>query len=156
MKVILIGHDFDFSAGDGISRYSSEIYKGVRKSAEVETIEVGRTPRPLRALRMVKAKNADIVHLMYPDVSRVNTGRAKMVVMWHDNRLFTKYAAESQHRYKPKLSERFGVAKWIIRNWAIGNYVKSSAIICNSSQTLDELKEFVREGIKDLTDKFVS
>src|SRR5271157_5991833 len=139
MKVIMVGHDFDFSAGDGISRYSFEVCKGVRKRVEVETVEVGRMPRPLRALRTVDARDADIVHLMYPDVSNVNIGNARMVVMWHDNRVFTKYAAESQHRSRPKLAERLGIAKWVIGNWAIGNYVKSSAIICNSSQTLREL-----------------
>jgi glycosyltransferase involved in cell wall biosynthesis len=142
MKVIMVGHDFDFSAGDGISRYSFEVFKGVRKRADVETIEVGGTPRPLRALRTIDARGADIVHLMYPDVSRVNIGRARMVIMWHDNRVFTKYASESQHRSKPKLAERLGIAKWIIRNLAVGNYVKSSAIICNSSQTLGELREY--------------
>lgn len=142
MKVTMVGHDFDFSAGDGISRYSSEIYRGVRKRAEVRTVSVGGLPRSLRVLRTVSAKGADIVHLMYPDVAKVNTGKAKMVVMWHDNRLFTKYAAESQHRSEPKLSERLGIARWIIRGWATGNYLKSSAIICNSSQTLRELKEY--------------
>ncbi len=65
-----------------------------------------------------------------------------MVIMWHDNRVFTKYAAESQHRSKPKLAERLGIAKWIIGNWAVGNYVQSSAIICNSSQTLSGLKDY--------------
>ena len=54
-------------------------------------------PRPLRAIRDgIDARGADIVHLMYPDVSRVNIGRAGMVIMWHDNRVFTKYASETQ------------------------------------------------------------
>ncbi len=142
MKVTMVGHDFDFSAGDGISRYSFEVSKGMRKRASVETVAVGGIPRPLRALRTVDARGADIVHLMYPDVSRVNIGRGRMVIMWHDNRVFTKYASESQHRSKPKLAERLGIAKWIIQNIAAGNYVKSSAIICNSSQTLAELREY--------------
>jgi glycosyltransferase involved in cell wall biosynthesis len=142
MKVIMVGHDFNFSAGDGISRYSFEVSKGVRKRASVETVAVGGTPRPLRALRTVDARGADIVHLMYPDVSRVNIGRGRMVIMWHDNRVFTKYASETQHRSKPKLAERLGIARWIIQNIAVGNYVKSSAVICNSSQTLGELREY--------------
>jgi glycosyltransferase involved in cell wall biosynthesis len=142
MKVIMVGHDFDFSAGDGISRYSSEIYRGVDRRAEVRTISVGNLPRSLRVLRTVNARGADIVHLMYPDVAKVDKGKAKMVVMWHDNRVFSKYAADSQHRSEPTLSERFGIAKWIVRKWATANYLKSSAIICNSSQTLSELRTY--------------
>jgi glycosyltransferase involved in cell wall biosynthesis len=150
MKVIMVGHDFDFSAGDGISRYSSEIYKGVREKAEVRTISVGGLPRSLRILRVIKARDADIVHLMYPDVAKVSIGRSRMVIMWHDNRVFSKYSEGSQHRSAPKLAERFGIAKWIIRKWTTGNYIKSSAIICNSSQTLDELREHFRaEGLYD-------
>lgn len=144
MKVLLVGHDFDFSAGDGISRYSYHMLNGLRKHADVDTVAIGKTPRPMRALFNVKAKDAEIVHLMYPDVANVDKGDAKMVVMWHDMRLFSKYEAGSQARYQPKLSERFNIANSLIRKWTLGNYASSNAEVCNSSQTVKELKKNLR------------
>ncbi len=144
MKVLLVGHDFDFSAGDGISRYSYELYNGLRKLADVRTIATGKTPRPVRAFFNIKARDADIVHLMYPDVANIDKGKAKMAIMWHDMRLFTKYDEERQARSKPKLSERFNVASSMIRRWALSNYSSSDANLCNSTQTLAELKAHVR------------
>jgi len=141
MRVLMVGHDFDFSAGDGISRYSFEIYKGIRKYADVKTIATGRLPRPVRALMKINARNVDIVHLMYPDAARVDKGKARMLIMWHDLRLFSKYSAESQYRYKPRLSERLNIASSLIRKWGYENYASSDADLFNSSQTMNELKD---------------
>lgn len=138
----MVGHDFDFSAGDGISRYSFEIYNGIRKYADVKTIATGRLPRPVRALMKINAKNFDIVHLMYPDAARVDKGNARMLIMWHDLRLFSKYSAESQYRYKPRLSERLNIANSLIRKWGYENYASSDADLFNSSQTMNELKDY--------------
>ncbi len=139
-----MGHDFDFSAGDGISRYSYELYNGLKERVELRTIATGKTPRPLRALFNINAKDADIVHLMYPDVANIGKGDAKMVIMWHDMRLFSKYEEESQARATPRLAERFNVASSMIRKWALSNYAGSDANVCNSSQTLGELKDYMR------------
>lgn len=144
MRVLLVGHDFDLSANDGISRYSYEIYNGLRKHADVTTMSTGRLPRPVRALFSVKPKNADIVHLMYPDVAKVYKKNAKMVVTWHDLRLFNKYESQSQARYKPKLSERFNIASSLIRKWTHENYVASDALLFNSSQTFRDVKDHFR------------
>lgn len=143
MRVLMIGHDFDFSAGDGISRYSAEIYKGVSRKASTKTIATGKMPRPIRALYPLSVKDVDIVHLMYPDVMKVNKGKARMVSMWHDLRMLNKYSERSQQRYRPKLSERFGIASSIVRRWSTGNYRQSDAAIFNSSQTLKELRAYL-------------
>jgi len=142
MKVLLIGHDFDFSAGDGISRYSFELHKRLRKCADVNVIATGKIPRPLRAFLKIKAKDVDIVHLMYPDAAKVDKGSAKMFITWHDLRLFSKYSAASQYRYKPTLTERFNIAASFIKNWGFANYVASNAALTNSSQTMKEVKEY--------------
>jgi glycosyltransferase involved in cell wall biosynthesis len=144
MRVLLVGHDFDLSANDGISRYSYELYKGMKKYAEVSTVATGKLPRPVRAFSSVKVKDVDILHLMYPDVSKVYKGDAKMVVTWHDLRLFSKYETQSQARYKPKLSERFNIASSIIRKWTHENYVASDALLFNSSQTFRDVKDHFR------------
>jgi glycosyltransferase involved in cell wall biosynthesis len=141
MRVLLVGHDFDLSANDGISRYSYELYNGLKKHADVSIAATGRLPRPVRAFSSVKAKDVDIVHLMYPDVAKVYKGDAKMVVTWHDLRLFNKYESQSQARYKPKLSERFNIASSIIRKWTHENYVASDALLFNSSQTFRDVNE---------------
>jgi glycosyltransferase involved in cell wall biosynthesis len=143
MRVLLVGHDFDFSAGDGISRYSLEMYKGLRRYAEVSTIATGKLPRPARALLNINVSDADIVHLMYPDVAKVNKGKAKMVTTWHDLRMFNKYLEEGQYRVKPKLVERFNIANSIIRKWTLENYKASDGIVFNSSQTQKELKDYL-------------
>ncbi len=143
MRVLLVGHDFDFSAGDGISRYSLEMYKGLSKHADVRTIATGKLPRPARALFNINVKDADIVHLMYPDVARVNKGRAKMVTTWHDLRMFHKYLEEGQYKVKPRLIERFNIANSIIRKWTIDNYKASDGLVFNSSQTQKELKGYL-------------
>lgn len=140
MRVVLVGHDFDFSAGDAISRYSYEIYRGIKKHAEVRTIATGRLPRPVRALFSVKVKDADIVHLMYPNVARVEKGGAKMVVMWHDLRVFSKYLEQSQYRTKPKITERLNIAGSVIRRWTRENIDNTDATLYNSSQTRRELQ----------------
>ncbi len=141
MRVLLVGHDFNLSANDGISRYSYELYNGLKKHADVITMATGRLPRPVRILFSVKAKNADIVHLMYPDVAKVYKGNAKMVVTWHDLRLFNKYESQSQARYTPKISERFDIASSIIRKWTHENYIASDALLFNSSQTFRDVKD---------------
>ena len=143
MRVLLIGHDFDFSAGDGISRYSLEMYKGLSRYAEVKTIATGKLPRPARALLNISVRDADIVHLMYPDVAKVSKGKAKMVTTWHDLRMFNKYLEEGQYKVKPKLVERFNIANSIIRNWTIDNYRASDGLVFNSSQTQKELKSYL-------------
>jgi glycosyltransferase involved in cell wall biosynthesis len=142
MRVLMVGHDFDFSAGDGISRYSYEIYNGIRKHADVKTIATGRLPRPVRAFMKINARNVDIIHLMYPDAARVDKGKARMIIMWHDLRLFSKYSAESQYRYKPRISERLNIASSLIRKWGYENYLSSDADLFNSSQTMNELKDY--------------
>jgi glycosyltransferase involved in cell wall biosynthesis len=142
MRVLIVGHDFDFSAGDGISRYSYEIYNGIRKYADVRTIATGRLPRPVRAFMKIKARNVDIVHLMYPDAAKVDKGKARMLIMWHDLRLFSKYSAENQYRYKPRLSERLNIASSLIRKWGYENYLSSDADLFNSSQSMSELKDY--------------
>ncbi len=143
MKVLLVGHDFDFSSGDGISRYSLEIFKGLKKYVDVETIATGKMPRPARALFNLNVKDADIVHLMYPNVAKVNKGTAKMVVTWHDLRVFNKYLEEGQYRVQPKLVERFNIANSIIKRWTIENYKATDAIVLNSSQTQKELQAYL-------------
>lgn len=149
MKVLLVGREFDFSSGDGISRYSHEIYAEMRKHASVRALAMGERPRPIRAFVPVSANNCDIVHLMYPDVARVRKKDAKMVTMWHDLRLFTKYADVRHARYKPRFVERYGVASRVfIRRWATANYLGSDAIVANCTKTLEEVKtHFKKQGI---------
>ncbi len=148
MKVLLVGHDFDFSAGDGVSRYSYEIYKGISKYVSAKTITVGKLPRPVRAMLPITAKGYDIVHAMYPDVARIAKGGAKMVTMWHDLRMLSKYSAGTQARYKPKLSERYGIANRIIKSWVDENYLNTDALVTNSTKTLEEAVAYLKkEGI---------
>lgn len=143
MKVLLIGRDFDFSAGDGISRYSYELSRGLERHADVETISTGTMPRPMRVLfrNTIKARGVDVVHLMYPDVAMVKKESAKMAVTWHDLRPFEKYTSKGQARYNPAFFERFNGANAVIRRWLAHNYSTTDAIICNSSQTLKEVKD---------------
>ena len=144
MRVLLVGHDFDFSAGDGISRYSYELCKGLAKHVDIETMAIGRTPRPMRVLfrNTVMGGGYDIVHLMYPDAALVRKEDAKLAVTWHDLRPFDKYTPQGQSRYNPAFFERFQAAnRFVIQKWLVKNYFDSDAILCNSSQTLKEVKE---------------
>ncbi|MDE1855395.1 MAG: glycosyltransferase [Candidatus Micrarchaeota archaeon] len=145
MRVLLVGRDFDFSGGDGISRYSAEMYKGLSRRVQLRIIATQKLPRTMRVFYPVSAKSEDIVHLMYPDVLKVSKGDASMLTMWHDMRVFTKYSEGSQQRYKPKLVERFNIASSIIKSWAVGNYHQSDALLYNSSQTLKELSAYMRK-----------
>ena len=144
MKVLLVGHDFDFSAGDGISRYSHELYRGLSQYANVDTISTSTLPRPVRALFSINVKNYDIVHLMYPNVARVKKGKAKMVTTWHDLRVFDKYLESGQYRVKPKLIERLNIANSIIKRWTLQNYSDTDAVLLNSSQTRRELHGYLQ------------
>lgn len=156
MRITLVGHDFDLLANDGISRYSHEIYEGVRNKAVTKLVSTYRMPKTLRPFYPVLITGSDIAHLMYPDVLRVRKGRAKMLTMWHDLRLLSKYRVESQQRYKPRFTESFNIAAGIVRRIAMGNYADTDTNLCNSSQTLKELKAYLkRHGLFDASKRHV-
>ncbi len=145
MRVTLVGRDFDFSANDGISRYSAEIYKGVRGKAITRLIATYKLPKIVRPFYPAIITGSDIVHLMYPDVLRVRKGKARMLTMWHDLRLLSKYRSGSQQRYKPRFTESFNIAAGMVKRIATGNYADTDTNICNSSQTLKELKSSMKQ-----------
>ncbi len=156
MKVTLVGHDFDLSANDGISRYSAAVYNGVRGEAVTKLIATYKLPKTVRPFYPAIITDSDIVHLMYPDVLRVRKGRAKMLTMWHDLRLLSKYRSESQQRYKPRFTESFNIAAGIVKRIAMGNYADTDTNICNSSQTLKELKNYLKQrGLLDASKRHV-
>ena len=151
MKVVLVGKEFDFGAGDGISRYSAELYRNLKAlNKDTETTSVGNTPRPVRALGSVGAGDAEIVHLMYPDAARVRKGNARMVTTWHDNRLFEKYSSGNRSKEKPKIAEMFGFAGSMVRSIGTSNYAESDAILYVSSRTAKEVNAYLKaEGLFD-------
>lgn len=150
MKVLLVGHDFDFSAGGGISRYANELYVKLKGMADVHTVSTGRIPRPLRVFMPVSARGYGIVHVIYPDVASVIKDSAKMVTMWHDLMMIRKYASTSQYKHKPKLAERYNIASSIIRGWVRTNYRKSDAVIAHTSMVINDVKAYAEsEGIYD-------
>ncbi|MGC8647834.1 MAG: glycosyltransferase [Candidatus Micrarchaeia archaeon] len=150
MRVLLVGHDFDFSEAGGISRYSNELFNGLRKRVELGTIATGGIPRPLRVLMPIVVRGYDIVEAVYPDVAKIIKGNAKMVTMWHDLRLITKYATSTQAKLHPKLVERYNIANRIIRYWTLSNYANSEAVIANSTKTMNEVVSYVKNvGVYD-------
>ncbi len=150
MKVLLVGHDFDFSAGGGISRYASELYEKLKHMTEVSTVSTGSIPRPLRAFMPVPAWGYDVVHVIYRNVTRVIKGNAKMVTMWHDLMMIKKYSSTSQYKHRPKLAERYNIASGMIRNWVLANYTKSEAVIAHTSMVINDVKNYTKsEGVYD-------
>jgi glycosyltransferase involved in cell wall biosynthesis len=76
--------------------------------------------------------------------------------MWHDLRLLSKYRSGSQQRYRPRFTESFNIAAGIVRRMATGNYADTDTNICNSSQTLKELKSNMRRyGLYDASKRHV-
>lgn len=99
MKIALVGHDFDFSAKDGISRYSNELYNYLRKSNKVFTYEAksrsGFTSSIFHGLKryfvgLKIEEDVDIVHLTYPNTVFAIT-KAPYAVTWHDASIFNRH-----------------------------------------------------------------
>ncbi len=150
MKVLMVGHDFDFSAGGGISRYANGLYEKLKDMIDVRTVSTGKIPRPVRIFIPIPAYGYDVVHAIYPDVAAVIKGNAKMVTMWHDLKMLTKFAESAQAKHEPKFVERYNIASGMIRSLVIANYKKSDAVIAHTAMVISDVKAYAKdEGIYD-------
>lgn len=139
-SVTLVGHDFDFSGNDGISRYSMELYRNMQKESRgrfsIRTVEVAKRPNLLRTFAKLKV-DGDIAHLMYPNPGAVDKGRSSMVITWHDNRVFNRteeHGSLSLSRYRAHA----------VKKVALDNYKQSDAVISVSSLAADELRSYLK------------
>ncbi|MDE1860332.1 MAG: glycosyltransferase [Candidatus Micrarchaeota archaeon] len=142
MDVTLVGRDFDFSGNDGISRYSNQIYTKIsevskERKLRLKAVSVIRFSRIRRAIGELDVGNCDLVHLVYPNPIGVMRTLAKMVITWHDNRVFTRAHGVTV------LSGKY-YRERSVRRLAIENYMKSDGIISVSSKTERELKEYLK------------
>lgn len=145
MKVTLVGHDFDFSGNDGISRYSHEVYTKLRDYANknrrkliLEAVSVVNYHPIRRMFLNLDIENTDIVHLMYPNPIGIAKSEERIITTWHDNRVFTrsdtvKFFSRSYYRDRA------------VKRISLENYRKSDAIVSVSSKTEKDLKGYLQK-----------
>ncbi|MGC8496256.1 MAG: glycosyltransferase [Candidatus Micrarchaeia archaeon] len=160
MKIALVGHDFDFSSKDGISRYSYELFTRLKKHNKVSAYEhkkgvgfVGNIVPGLHRYTVgIKVDDADIVHLMYPNTTYVRSS-APQALTWHDASIFNRY--KTFNIFSSDMYHWLGVALPALRNTN-----RANGITYNSEETrkslipyigkyLDKPNEVITHGIDD-------
>lgn len=130
MRIALVGHDFDFSAGDGISRYSNELFKGLgrlpsRRANRITTYTEKGFARRFLSLRV----DGDLAHLMYPTTIAVRA-RLPQVLTWHDDQPLLRYT-----RFKSM------VVSHLVRT----NFSNADGIIAVSSKAAGQASRYAAE-----------
>ncbi|MGC8622847.1 MAG: glycosyltransferase [Candidatus Micrarchaeia archaeon] len=144
MKIALVGHDFNFSNKDGVSRYSYELYKRLQKSNTVFVYEakskMGFVANILPGFKryFIGTKideDVDIVHLTYPNAIYART-KAPYAVTWHDASIFTRYAVYNP--LNPDFYHYLGVVLPALRNTG-----RAQGITYNSEETRKSLVPYI-------------
>ncbi len=160
MKILLIGQDFDFSSGDGISRASYEIYQRLKQNNEVDilaqfpkesktskttTIQkiLFRTKEVLNAYFHIfsesNMKEYDVVVFMHPCVFYVNlNSNSRKVLLWHDNLTFDRVKESS-------IFSLVGIRWRMDKRLLISSLKRADAVICVSSAAREMLDKVYNE-----------
>ncbi len=140
----MVGHDFDFSAKDGISRYSHELYAHLRKGNKIYKYEskngAGFFSNIMPGLRRhfvgVKIEeDVDIVHLMYPNTTYAITS-APYAVTWHDASIFQRYKT-----YYPFNASFYHYLRVVLP--ALKNTKRAQGLTYNSEETRESLIKYI-------------
>lgn len=162
MKIALVGNDFDFSAKDGISKYSNELYDHLRKRNKVYIYESKRhgdftgdiavgLKRYLIGTKI--EEDVDIVHLMYPNTT-YTISSAPQALTWHDAAIFSRY--KTANSFSKNFYHWLGVVLPALRNTR-----RANGITYNSEETRkslipyigrcdDKVNEVILHGIDDI------
>lgn len=144
MKIALVGHDFDFSSKDGISRYSHELYEHLRGANNVFIYESKNgsgfvsniAPGLKRHFFGVRIdEDVDIVHLMYPNTAYAITD-APYAVTWHDASIFRRHRT-----YNPLAKDFYHYLGVVLP--AMKNTRRAQGLTYNSEETRKSLIPYI-------------
>lgn len=144
-EILLIGKDFDFSIGDGISRCCYEIYNGLKSKEDVNLIITKkRGYKKLLSLytpifREKNLRKYDIIHFMYiaPHIIKLNE-ETKKILLWYDDTILN-------HISEYKIHTKKGRGWRLVKRLAIATLNQVDTIICISTISKAMLINFLNE-----------
>ncbi len=144
-EILLMGSDFDFGFGDGISRCNYEIYTRLKSKENVDIIITRkRGYKKLISLytpffREENLKKYDIINFMYPPIHIIKLNEeTKKILFWYDDSILNRISDY-------KIWTRKGRGWRIAKKLTINTLNQTDIIICISTISKAMLTNFLNE-----------